>query len=100
MKTLLFVVGSLLLTAGCSSNPTMASLDESTELEMLSENDKLCENHKKDFQYFRAAFDKEHEEVCANGCAYTASMSKNSDTMERVAGLYYLMACDSNHGRL
>lgn len=99
MKTLL-LVSSFLLITGCSSNPKLAVQDESTELEMLSENDKLCENHKKDFQYFRAAFDKEHAEVCANGCAYTPSMSKNSDTMERVAGLYYLMACDSNHGRL
>lgn len=90
MKIVVFMA-SLLLSTAWMSSPALAMSDN---------NDQLCENHKSDFQYFRAAFDKEHAEVCANGCAYTPSMNKNSDTMERIAGLYYLMNCDTNHGRL
>ncbi len=90
MKTVIFMSLLLLITA-CASDPKLA---------LQNENDKLCENHKQDFQNFRAAFDKEHAETCASGCAYTASMNKNSDTMEHIAGLYYLMNCDVNHGRL
>lgn len=90
MKTILFIASLLLITA-CTSNH---------QLVMHDENGKLCENHKNDFQHYRAAFDKEHAEVCSSGCAYTSSMNKNSDTMERIAGLYYLMNCDSNYGRL
>lgn len=98
MKIILLISSILLMTA-CASNPELAN-NENDALAMHDENDNLCENHKSDFQYFRAAFDKEHAEVCSSGCAYTASMNKNSDTMERVAGLYYLMNCDSGHGRL
>lgn len=90
MKSLIVTASILLLTA-CASNPNLARHDE---------NDKLCEAHKSDFQYYQAAFDKEHDQVCAGGCVYNASMTKNSDTMERIAGLYYMMNCDSNHGRL
>lgn len=96
MKTIALIASLLLLTA-CTSNTNLVKQDEPV---MHTENDKLCENHKSDFKYFRSAFDKEHAETCSNGCAYTASMNKNSDTMERIAGLYYLMDCDSNHGRL
>jgi hypothetical protein len=96
MKTIVLIV-SLLLTTACTSNAKLVKHDD---LVMHNENDKLCENHKSDFQYFRSAFDKEHAEACSDGCAYTSSMNKNSDTMERIAGLYYLMNCDSNHGRL
>ncbi|MEI7996706.1 MAG: hypothetical protein WCH01_17560 [Methylococcaceae bacterium] len=96
MKTIALIASFLLITA-CTSNTKLVKHDDPL---MHSENDKLCENHKSDFQYFRAAFDKEHGEGCSSGCAYTPSMTKNSDTMERVAGLYYLMNCDSNHGRL
>lgn len=78
----------------------MAMQDENVAQAAHSENAMLCENHKTDFQYFREAFDKEHAAVCGEGCTYTASMLKNSDTMERVAGLYYLMNCDADHGRL
>lgn len=90
MRTIV-LIASLLLTTACTSNPKLAMHDK---------NDQLCENHKSDFQYFRAAFDKEHADACSNGCAYTPTMNKNSDTMERIAGLYYLMNCDTNHGRL
>ncbi|MGR9072794.1 MAG: hypothetical protein ACU833_06995 [Gammaproteobacteria bacterium] len=90
MKTFV-LMSSLILMSGCASNQKVAMHDE---------NDKLCENHKSDFQYYRTAFDNEHADVCSGGCTYTASMNKNSDTMERIAGLYYLMGCDSNHGRL
>ena len=96
MKTIALIASFLLITA-CTSNTKLVKHDEPI---MHNENDKLCENHKSDFQYFHAAFDKEHAEACSSGCAYTSSMSKNSDTMERIAGLYYLMNCDSNHGRL
>jgi hypothetical protein len=82
----------LLVFAACASNPDKVAMHD--------ENDNLCENHKSDFQYFRAALEKERARTCSNGCAYTASMNKSSDTMERIAGLYYLMNCDSNHGRL
>lgn len=97
---IIVLIGSIVLMTACTSNPKLATHTENDALAMSDDNDNLCENHKSDFQYFRAAFDKEHAEVCAGGCAYTASMNKNSDTMERVAGLYYLMNCDSNHGRL
>jgi len=100
MKALL-LISSLLLFTACASDPKLAVHDESNQhSSVLAENDKLCENHKSDFLYFRTAFDKEHAEVCGSGCTYTDSMLKNSDTMERVAGLYYLMNCDANHGRL
>jgi hypothetical protein len=89
MKTILFI--SILMMTACSSNPKLAMHDP---------NDKLCESHKSDYQYFRTAFDKEHTDNCSGGCAYTPSMNKNSNMMERVAGLYYLMSCDANHGRL
>ncbi len=91
------VIASLLLITACTSNSKLLKHDE---VVMHDENDKLCENHKIDFQYFRDAFDKEHADVCSSGCVYTPSMNKNSDTMERIAGLYYLMNCDYNHGRL
>lgn len=90
MKIIVFIASLLLMTA-CTSDP---------KLVMHDENDKLCENHKSDFQYFQAKFDREHAEVCSSGCAYTSSMNKASDTMEHIAGLYYLMNCDLNHGRL
>jgi hypothetical protein len=90
MKNILFIASVLLITA-CTSSPKLAAQDE---------NAKLCENHKSDFQHFRTAFEKEHADVCSGGCAYTTSMNKNSVTMERIAGLYYLMNCDSSHGRL
>jgi hypothetical protein len=96
MKTIAIITSFLLITA-CTSNTKLVKHDEPI---MHNENDKLCENHKSDFQYFRASFNKEHAEACSSGCVYTSSMSKNSDTMERIAGLYYLMNCDSNHGRL
>ena len=99
MKNLL-LIGSLILVTACASDPKVAVQDSNEGLAIGSENDKLCENHKSDFQYFREAFNKEHAEVCGDGCIYSASMIKNSDTMERVAGLYYLMNCDVNHGRL
>lgn len=88
----LIILFALLFVAACSSNPKVAMNDV---------NDKLCENHKSDFHYFQSAFDTERGRVCGGGsCVYTPSMTKNSDTMERVAGLYYLMSCDVNHGRL
>lgn len=90
MKILVFVLSTLFLTA-CSTSPKVAMSDP---------NDKLCENHKSDFHYFHAAFAKEHDQACTAGCVYTPTMTKNSDTMERVAGLYYLMNCDASHGRL
>ena len=90
MKTLI-LIGSLLLVTACSSNPKLAS---------HGDYDGLCEGRKSDYQYFRTAFEKEHIALCSNGCTYTPSMNKNSDTMERVAGMYYLKNCDLNHGRL
>jgi len=96
MKTLALIASLLLITA-CTTNTKLVKRDEPV---MHNENNKLCENHKRDFQYFRTAFDKEHAESCSNGCTYTSSMNKNSDTMERIAGLYYSMNCDSNYGRL
>jgi hypothetical protein len=60
----------------------------------------LCQNHKKDYEYFKSEFKKEHDKICKNGCSYTLSMIKNSDTMYRIAGTYYLMNCDSSNGRL
>lgn len=90
MRTFILIASALFITA-CTSAPKVA---------MNTENDKLCEDHKSDYLHFRSAFDKEHAEVCANGCAYTPSMNKNSDTLEHIAGLYYLMNCDLNHGRL
>ncbi len=98
MKYPLFVASalSLLLTA-CASNSQLAQQSQPV---LAGDNAQLCENHKGDYQYFRAAFDKEHGEVCANGCQYTPAMTKNSDTMERIAGLYYLMDCDYRYGRL
>ncbi len=88
------LIALMLLTAACTSNPKV------DKVAMHDENDKLCENHKDDYNYFRAAFAKEHAAVCADGCAYTPTMNKNSDAMERIAGVYYLMSCDYNHGRL
>ncbi|MCK9605958.1 MAG: hypothetical protein M0R33_05845 [Methylomonas sp.] len=99
MKIIMLAISLLLMTA-CAPNSKLITQDGNDELAVKSENDKLCENHKNDFEYFRVAFDKEHSEICSTGCAYTPSMNKNSDTMERVAGLYYLMNCDSEHGRL
>ncbi len=90
MKILVIFISVLFLTA-CSTNQKVVMSDL---------NDKLCENHKSDFNYFKVAFNKEHDQVCSAGCVYTPAMTKNSDTMERVAGLYYLMNCDTNHGRL
>jgi hypothetical protein len=91
MKITALVPALLVLTA-CASSPDKVAMHD--------ENDRLCENHKHDFQYFRAAFDKERAETCSNGCIYTPSMNKSSDMMERIAGLYYLINCDYNHGRL
>ncbi|AEF99802.1 hypothetical protein [Methylomonas methanica] len=99
MKIIALAISLLLMTA-CASDPRLAVHDGNHELAVQNENDKLCENHKSDFEYFRVAFDKERSEICATGCAYTPSMNKNSDTLERIAGLYYLMNCDANHGRL
>ena len=90
MKTIVLIVSLLLITA-CTSNP---------KLVMHDENGKLCESHKSDFLYFSDAFDNEHAKVCTSGCVYTASMNKNSEMLEQIAGLYYLMSCDLNHGRL
>ena len=87
------VIPILLALAACASN-------NPDKLALQDENITLCANHKNDFQYFRAAFDKEHAQTCANGCVYTPSMNKTSDTMERIAGVYYLMNCDYHHGRL
>lgn len=81
----------LVLLAACTTNPKLA---------LTNTDSQLCGNHKADYQFFRAAFDKEYTGMCANGCAYTPTMTKNSDTMERIAGNYYLMNCDINHGRL
>ncbi|MGR8931386.1 MAG: hypothetical protein ACU836_12145 [Gammaproteobacteria bacterium] len=99
MKILL-LISSLLILSACASDPKLSMHEEHDDVAMNTENDKLCENHRSDFQYFRAAFEKEHTDACGDGCTYTPSMLKNSDTMERVAGLYYLMSCDVNHGRL
>lgn len=99
MKTILIICSCLLVSA-CATNQQVAVQQAAEDLALNEENGKLCENHKKDFQHFRLAFDKEHAEVCGSGCTYTDSMIKNSDTMERVAGLYYLMDCDANYGRL
>ena len=97
MKTFAAIVSLLLITA-CTSNPKLALNDPAPARD---ENGKLCENHKSDFHFFRSAFNQEHAEVCGSGgCVYTPSMNKNSDTMERIAGVYYLMSCDANHGRL
>lgn len=60
----------------------------------------VCVNHKKDYEFFKSEFKKEHDKICKNGCSYTESMIKNSDTMHRIAGTYYLMNCDSSNGRL
>ena len=60
----------------------------------------LCQDQKKDYEFFRDAFWKEHNEVCTNGCIYTEVMNKNSDNMERIAGTYYLQDCDLKYGRL
>ncbi|MFO1419323.1 MAG: hypothetical protein U1E83_11745 [Methylotetracoccus sp.] len=97
------LVATLLFLSGCASAPHQqmaASGSSSNPRAMSSENDKLCENHKQDYRYFLSRFSQEHAQVCSGDCAYTQSMNKNSDTMERVAGLYYLMNCDYNHGRL
>lgn len=97
MKTYAAISLFLLITA-CATSPKLAQHDVAP---MHDENDKICENHKSDFEYFSTAFNKEHADVCSGaGCVYTPSMNKNSDTMERIAGVYYLMSCDANHGRL
>lgn len=94
MKFATLIVAALAFTA-CATNSKVA-----TQVAMTSENDKLCENHKNDYNYFLKEFNKEHAAACTSGCTYTPSMNKTSDTMERVAGLYYLMNCDYKHGRL
>jgi hypothetical protein len=91
MKKIILLISVLVLSACATTSHKVATHDL---------NDKLCENHKSDYHYFRSAFEKERSSLCTGGCAYTPSMNKNSDTMERVAGLYYLMSCDVNHGRL
>lgn len=88
---IIMLIASLLLSTACSTNPKLAQNNT---------DDQLCNNHKADYQYFRAAFNKEHSEICGAGCTYTPAMTKNSDTMERIAGTYYLMNCDYSHGRL
>ena len=60
----------------------------------------ICVAQKKDYEFFRDAFNKEHNEVCSAGCTYTPTMNKYSDTMERIAGTYYLQDCDLTYGRL
>lgn len=89
---MLAVIPVLLLSVACASNGHKIAVQD--------ENYKLCGSHKSDYHFFRTAFEREHADACSNGCVYTASMNKNSDTMERIAGLYYLMNCDYSHGRL
>lgn len=62
--------------------------------------DNICKTQKEDYMYFRDLFLKEYSTICTNGCNYTPSMNKNSDTLERIAGTYYLQNCDLTFGRL
>ena len=60
----------------------------------------ICVAQKKDYEFFRDAFNEERDEICLFGCTYTPTMTKNSDTFERIAGTYYLQNCDLTYGRL